>query len=114
MKYYIVRDYGIICWESESYEECEKLLSNYSEKEIYEKGMEIIDDTEYEELYCDEEDETDDYSPLYADDDRQITIEKLERLLVERYGTDIECGCNTWEGGWFSVKEILELVSENV
>ena len=56
----------------------------------------------------------DEYDPMFKNDDRTITIEKLEKLLVNRYGTDIECGCNTWEGGWFSVERILELVSENI
>jgi hypothetical protein len=57
---------------------------------------------------------SEDYSPLYRNDDRSITIEKLEELLVNRYGIDIESGCNTWEGGWFSVERVLELVSDNI
>lgn len=54
------------------------------------------------------------YSPLYRNDDRSITIAELEKLLVNKYGTDIECGCNSWEGGWFSVERILTLVSNNI
>ena len=54
------------------------------------------------------------YNPIYENDDRTISIEELEILLVKKYGTDIECGCNTWEGGWFSIERILNLVSENI
>ena len=59
--------------------------------------------------YKDEE-----YEPLYKNDSRTITIEDLETILVNKYGTDIECGCNSWQGGWFSVERILETVSRNI
>lgn len=57
---------------------------------------------------------SEDYEPLYKGNELSLTLEDLERALVDRYGTDIECGCNTWEGGWFSVLEVLRTAEEEV
>ena len=52
----------------------------------------------------------------YKGDKRSITLEDLEKALCERYGWsqyDRECGCSTWEGGWFSIDEVLKTVERS-
>lgn len=108
MRYYIVNKLGWILGESESKLGAELILAKYSDEEIEEQEIEIIDES------IEENHDYVEYVPTYSNDKRSITIEDLERLLVKRYGTAIETGCNSWEGGWFSVEEILKTVSENI
>ena len=61
----------------------------------------------------------DDYggARAYFLDKREITIEKLEELLCEKFGGSDYCrsaGCYHGNNGWFSINSILEYVSNNI
>lgn len=44
MRYYIVNNLGWICGEADTKSEAELILSKYTDQEIYEQELEIIDD----------------------------------------------------------------------
>lgn len=53
----------------------------------------------------------------YKGDDREISMEDIEKALCERYGWseyDKTAGCNTWESGWLSIKEVLETIERYI
>ena len=52
----------------------------------------------------------------YKGDNRTITLENLEKVLCNKYGWsdyDKESGCNSQQGGWFSIDRILEAVADS-
>ena len=76
---------------------------------IYDEEEDCVDDAYYD---------IDDFGGIrtHSGDNREITMEKLEELLCERFGGseyDRETGCYH-DGKWFSINTILECVSNNI
>ena len=51
---------------------------------------------------------------LYKNDDREVTMEKIERILIREFGGIMDSGCYQSNGKWFSLYSILEAISREV
>ena len=53
----------------------------------------------------------------YESDERTLTMEDLEKILCKEYGAseyDRTAGCGCYGGKWFSIDNILNVVSDYV